>query len=248
MADWNCRREAELMTGKDRILVAVDTPDLERARELVQGLTGRVGGFKIGLEMFISHGPAFVREVLDGGGKVFLDLKLHDIPNTVAGAAGAAARYGVSFMTVHALGGPEMIRRGVVAAAAAAEAEGFEPPVLLAVTILTSHDDEELKTVGIDKSCGEAVLQLAAMASAAGAGGAVCSPLEVSRVRERFPGGALVVPGIRPASASADDQSRIATPSKAVASGADYLVIGRPITRSDDPAAAADAIAGEIDG
>ncbi|MBD3869446.1 MAG: orotidine 5'-phosphate decarboxylase, partial [Acidobacteria bacterium] len=179
------------MTGKDRILVAVDTPDLERARELVQGLTGRVGGFKIGLEMFISHGPAFVREVLDGGGKVFLDLKLHDIPNTVAGAAGAAARYGVSFITVHALGGPEMIRRGVVAASAAAEAEGLEPPTLLAVTILTSHSDDDLRAVGVEGNCGDAVLKLAAMACAAGAGGAVCSPLEVRGVRERFPGGAL---------------------------------------------------------
>ncbi len=236
------------MKGKDRILVAVDTPDLGRARELVQGLTGRVGGFKIGLEMFISHGPAFVREVLDGGGKVFLDLKLHDIPNTVAGAAGAAARYGVSFLTVHALGGPEMIRRGVVAAGAAAEAEGLPAPTVLAVTILTSHDDDELHKVGIDKSCGDAVLQLASMACAAGAGGAVCSPLEVAGVRERFPQGALVVPGIRPASAAADDQSRIATPARAVSSGADYLVIGRPITRSNNPADAAAAIAGEIDG
>ena len=237
-----------MMAGKDRILVAVDTPDLGRARELVQSLTGRVGGFKIGLEMFISHGPAFIREVLDGGGKVFLDLKLHDIPNTVAGAAGAAARYGVSFLTVHALGGPEMIRRGVAAANAASEAEGFDPPTVLAVTILTSHDDDELNAIGVNGTCGDAVLKLAAIASAAGAGGAVCSPLEVAGVRKRFPGGALVVPGIRPASSSADDQSRIATPARAVASGADYLVIGRPITKSDDPTAAADAIAKEIDG
>ena len=236
------------MKGKDRILVAVDTPDIGRARELVQGLTGHVGGFKIGLEMFISHGPAFVREVLDGSAKIFLDLKLHDIPNTVAGAAGAAARYGVSFMTVHALGGPEMIRRGTAAARAAAEAEGFEPPTILAVTILTSHDDDDLKAVGIDSSCGDAVLKLASMACEAGAGGAVCSPLEVSGVRDRFPGGALVVPGIRPASAAADDQSRIATPRSAIDSGADYLVIGRPITRSNNPTAAADDIAGEIDG
>ena len=237
-----------MMAGKDRILVAVDTPDLGRARDLVRSLTGHVGGFKIGLEMFISHGPAFVREVLDGGGKVFLDLKLHDIPNTVAGAAGAAARYGVSFLTVHALGGPEMIRRGVAAAHAAAEAEGLPAPTVLAVTILTSHSDAELRAVGVEGTCGDAVLKLAAMASAAGAGGAVCSPLEVAGVRERFPGGALVVPGIRPASAAADDQSRIATPAMAVASGADYLVIGRPITRSDDPTTAAADIAQEIDG
>jgi orotidine-5'-phosphate decarboxylase len=237
-----------MIAGKDRILVAVDTPDLGRARELVQGLTGHVGGFKIGLEMFISHGPAFIREVLDGGGKVFLDLKLHDIPNTVAGAAGAAARYGVSFLTIHALGGPEMIRRGVTAARAAAEAEGLPAPTVLAVTILTSHSDDELKAVGVEGSCGDAVLRLAAMACSAGAGGAVCSPLEVAGVREQFAGGALVVPGIRPASAAADDQSRIATPAQAVSSGADYLVIGRPITQSADPSASADAIAGEIDG
>jgi orotidine-5'-phosphate decarboxylase len=236
-----------MTTGKDRILVAVDTPDLGRARELVHALTGLVGGFKVGLEAYISHGPEFLTEVRDAGGQVFLDLKLHDIPNTVAGAAAAAARHGVSFLTIHALGGPEMIRRGVEAAHQSARKEGLPTPTVLAVTILTSHDDGDMKAIGVQGSCGQAVLNLATMAAQAGADGAVCSPLEVAEVRKRFPRGSLVVPGIRPASAAADDQSRIATPAQAVASGADFLVIGRPITKANDPAEAARMIAAELD-
>jgi orotidine-5'-phosphate decarboxylase len=238
------------LKGKERIFVALDTPDVEGARRLVGRLEGQVGGFKIGLQLFTVGGAAIVEEVRRSGAAVFLDLKLHDIPNTVAGAAAAAARMGVSFFTIHATGGAKMIARGVEAAAEAAEAEGLPSPTALAVTVLTSHDDDELHAIGLEGPCGAAVRRLAALARDAGAGGLVCSALEVEAARALFPGGTLVVPGIRPAGkvSGGDDQTRVATPAKAVASGADRLVIGRPITRAEDPAAAAAAIAAEIDG
>jgi len=232
-----------------RLLVALDTPDLDGARRLVRLLRGSVGGFKIGLQLFTVGGHEIVREIRRGGDIVFLDLKLHDIPNTVAGAAAAAARMGVSFFTMHACGGPKMIRRGVEASAEAAEQLGLPRPTALAVTVLTSHDDAELQAIGLQGPCPVAVLRLARMAREAGAGGLVCSALEVEAARRVFPGGTLVVPGIRPASAAApgDDQSRTATPAHAIAAGADLLVIGRPITRAEDPAGAARAIAAEIE-
>jgi orotidine-5'-phosphate decarboxylase len=237
------------MRARERVLVALDTPDLEAARSLVRRLRGVVGGFKIGLQLFTVGGPDIVKEIRRGGNVVFLDLKLHDIPNTVAGAAAAAARMGVSFFTLHASGGPQMIRRGVEASAEAAEQCGLPRPTALAVTVLTSHDDAELEAIGLRGPCGAAVLRLAHMAREAGAGGLVCSALEVEAARKVFPGGSLVVPGIRPSAGSTadDDQSRIATPARAVAAGADYLVIGRPITRAEDPAGAAKAIAEEIE-
>jgi orotidine-5'-phosphate decarboxylase len=230
------------------LLVALDTPDPERARELVRQLRGRVGGFKVGLQLFTLGGPAIVREVRESGAEVFLDLKLHDIPNTVAGAAAEIGRLGVRYFTLHALGGARMIRAGVEAAAKAAAECGFDPPVALAVTVLTSHDDAELDRVGVGGPCETAVQRLVGVAREGGAGGVVCSPLEVPAVRRLFPGGMLVVPGIRPAGGrvGGDDQSRTATPRTAVEQGADRLVIGRPITRADDPAAAAGAIAAEI--
>jgi len=234
------------VTPRDRILVALDHPDADAAVELARRLAGEVGGFKIGLELFVSHGPSIVERIRDGGMPVFLDLKLHDIPNTVAGAAAAAGRMGVSFLTVHALGGQEMIRRAVEASAEAAERARLSPPTVLAVTVLTSHDDDSLGRLGIAGPCSEAVVRLAALARAAGAPGMVCSPLEVGAVRRAVPGAVLVVPGIRPAGAALDDQARVASPASAVAAGADLLVVGRPITRADDPAAAARAIAREI--
>jgi len=233
----------------ERIFVALDTPDIERARTLVKALRGRIGGFKVGLELFTSHGPRLIDEIRDSGSEVFLDLKFHDIPNTVAGAAAAAARCGASYFTVHASGGPTMIRRSVESAREAAASVGLTPPVVLAVTVLTSHDDDELGTIGLEGPCGAAVLRLAGLAREAGAGGVVCSPLELGTIRQAFPEGVVVVPGIRPAGLTAggrDDQSRTATPASAVRAGADRLVIGRPITRAEDPAAAAEAIADEV--
>jgi len=236
------------VTAGERILVALDTPDADEALRLVGRLVGRVGGFKIGLELFSSAGPDLVRRVSAVGARVFVDLKLHDIPNTVAGAAAALGRLGVTWFTLHALGGAEMIAAGVGAAGEAALAAGHEPPTALAVTVLTSHDDATLAALGLTGPCRGAVLRLVELARRGGADGIVCSASEVADVRTRFPGGTLVVPGIRPAGAAHDDQKRIATPSAAVAMGADRLVIGRPITRAADPAAAVDDIVAELGG
>ncbi len=238
------------MRDHERILVALDTPDAARARTLVESLRGRVGGFKIGLELFCSEGPRFVREVVESGAPVFLDLKLHDIPNTAAGAAAAAARLGVSFLTVHALGGPAMIRRAVEAANGAARGVGARAPTVLAVTILTSHDDHDLELLGLPRPAALAVERLAALAREAGAGGIVCSPREIVSIRRAFGSATIVVPGIRPLglAVSSDDQLRTETAARAVAWGADHLVVGRPITQAADPIAAAETLAREIGG
>ena len=235
------------MKPHERIFVALDTPDAERARSLARMLSGRVGGFKVGLEAFTACGPSLVEEIRGEGLPVFLDLKLHDIPHTVAGAARAAARTGASFLTVHALGGAAMIQSAV---AACAEAAPAAPPVVLAVTILTSHDDAGLRDLGLDGAA-TAVPRLAAIARRAGAGGIVCSPLEIGSARAAHPEGVLVVPGIRPGGGTigaADDQARIATPEAAIRAGADRIVVGRPITGAADPAAAAAAIAASLAG
>ncbi len=236
------------MDPSKRVFVAVDTPDRDAAIRLADAVAGSVGGFKIGLELFVSHGPQLVREMNERGAEIFLDLKLHDIPNTVAGAAAAMGRLGVGFFTVHALGGEAMIARAVEASARGAEEAGHPAPTVLAVSVLTSHDEATLESLGLAGPCDAAVLRLADLTRRAGAGGLVCSPKEVAAVRQRFPGGTLVVPGIRPASGSVagDDQARTATPASAIADGADRLVIGRPITQAADPAAAAAEIARQI--
>jgi len=236
------------VTPEQRTFVALDTGDVDRARALARALAGGVGGFKIGLEAFVACGPALVDEMRGLGHVVFLDLKFHDIPNTVAGASAAAARLGVGFFTVHALGGPAMIARAVEASRAGVPA-GADAPVVLAVTILTSHDDDALRRIGIDGTCAGAVPRLAALARDAGAGGVVCSPLEVAPARRAFPEGVLVVPGIRPETQGQrlpDDQARVASAAAAVRAGADRIVVGRPITGARDPAAAAAAIADDI--
>jgi orotidine-5'-phosphate decarboxylase len=225
------------MRPEERTFVALDTPDRARALELAKRLSGKVGGFKVGLEAFTALGPSIVHDIAAAGLPVFLDLKLHDIPNTVAGAAASASRLGASFLTVHALGGVEMMRRAV---------ESFPSASILAVTILTSHDEESLRRLGIAGPSAAAVSRLAALAREAGTGGIVCSPLEIGEARKAHPEATIVVPGIRPAGAAENDQARIATPAAAVRSGADRLVIGRPITGAADPAAAAEEIAREI--
>ncbi len=236
------------MKPESRLFVALDTPDINRARELSRVLAGRVGGFKIGLQAFVALGPSLVGELRDLGHLVFLDLKFHDIPNTVGAASAAAARLGAAFFTVHALGGPSMIARAVEASRAAVP-PGSERPVVLAVTILTSHDDLSLREVGITGASAEAVPRLAALAREAGAGGVVCSSLEVASARRAFPEGVLVVPGIRLEAQGPkpqDDQARVGTPAAAVRAGADWIVVGRPITEAEDPVAAAAAIADDI--
>ena len=237
------------MNGRQRIFVALDTPDPGRAAELAAELAQHVGGFKVGLELFAAAGPSIVETIRDRGADLFVDLKLHDIPNTVAGAAASVARLGARFLTLHAIGGASMLRRGVDAAREAATAAGFGEPTVLAVTVLTSMDDAALRSIGIEDDCPTTVSRLAKLAQDAGVGGLVCSPLEVPTLRRAHPESTLMVPGIRPASGNVrgDDQSRTAAPARTVQSGADYLVIGRPITAADDPRAAADAIADEID-
>jgi orotidine-5'-phosphate decarboxylase len=227
----------------ERTFVALDTTDLDRALELAESLSGHVGGMKVGKEFFTACGPEGVRAVTDCGMPVFLDLKFHDIPNTVAGAIRAALPLQPYMLNVHASGGEAMMK-----AAAAAAAEGGEGrPLALAVTVLTSMDEKDLEGVGINDSIPDQVLRLASLAQYSGMDGVVCSAREVEDLREHLGKDfKLVVPGIRPVWASSDDQKRIVTPAAAVAIGADYLVIGRPITGADDPVEAADKIAAEI--
>ena len=227
----------------ERTFVALDTTDLERALELAKSLSGHVGGMKVGKEFFTACGPEGVRAVTDCGMPVFLDLKFHDIPNTVAGAIRAALPLKPYMVNVHASGGETMMRAAAMAAAEAGEGR----PLTLAVTVLTSMDESDLQGIGVDDSVPDQVLRLASLAQFSGMDGVVCSAREVEDLREHLGRDfKLVVPGIRPAWASSDDQKRIVTPAAAIAIGADYLVIGRPITSVDDPVEAADKIATEI--
>jgi orotidine-5'-phosphate decarboxylase len=230
------------MTPRDRLIVALDVADAAAARTMVDRLAGHVGMFKIGSQIFTAAGPDFVREIIARGEKVFLDLKFHDIPNTVAGAVSAAGQLGVALVDVHALGGKEMLE----AAVGALPAMGIR---LLAITILTSHDEASLGSIGVSGSVADGVRRLALLAKGAGADGVVASPQEVAVVREACGKDFLIVtPGIRAAGATRGDQARTATPAAAVAAGADYIVVGRPILEAHDPAAAADAIVRELTG
>jgi orotidine-5'-phosphate decarboxylase len=225
-----------------RIIVAVDVPDEDGLRRLVDRLSGKVGLFKIGKELFTSLGPRAVSLVRDRGGEVFLDLKYHDIPNTVAGAVRAAARLGVAMLTVHASGGTKMIK---AAAQASADSEG--QPAIIAVTLLTSLGQTDVDDLGFSGGPQDVVLRLAALSLSAGAHGLVNSPREVGPLRQAHGQEPLLItPGVRPAGSAADDQARIATPAMAVRDGADFLVIGRPITKDPDPAAAAGRIVEEL--
>lgn len=227
-------------SARQRLVLPLDVPDLASARALIALLRDHVGVFKVGLELFTAVGPDAVRAVHDAGAACFLDLKLHDIPATMAKATASAARLGVRFLTVHAAAGPSALR------AVAAEAGDT---TLLAVTVLTSMDDTELLQVGLAGPAAQAVERLGALSVEAGVGGLVCSPLEVGLLRNRLGSGpALMVPGVRPAGAAVGDQRRVATPASAIRDGADYLVVGRPIRDAEDPVAAARAVVAEIEG
>ncbi len=231
------------MNPSDRIFVALDTQNLDTALALAEELRGLVGGVKLGKEFFTAQGPAGVNAVSALGLPVFLDLKFHDIPATVTGAVNAALRMKPYMLNVHASGGETMMR----AAAEAAELAGDERPLVIAVTVLTSMWSGDLQATGIGDNMEEQVLRLAALAENCGLDGVVCSPREVAALRQALgPDFKLVVPGIRPSWAETDDQKRVETPAEAVAAGADFLVIGRPITGADDPADAARRIADEI--
>ena len=222
-----------LDSPRDSILVALDVPTRERALALARDLEGEVGGFKIGLELFCACGPSIVEEI--GPRRVFLDLKFHDIPNTVASASRVAARLGVKIFNVHCLGGLEMMR-----AAADAARETDASVKIIGVTILTSHDGDSLKQIGLGETPREAVPRLAELAQRAGLDGVVCSAREILPVRARCGDDFLLVtPGIRPANSERGDQKRVLTPREALEAGADYLVVGRPITGASDAVAAA---------
>lgn len=229
------------LTPRDRLAVALDLPNEHEALKLVDRLGQSCQWFKVGMELYYAVGNSIVHQLRDRGFNVFLDLKLHDIPNTVAGAVRSAAQAGASLLTIHATGGAAMMS----AAADAASAPGS--PRLLAVTVLTSMDANELAGIGITTSPAEQVLRLARLAQSSGIDGMVCSAEEVATLRkETGPNTLLVIPGIRPAGSAIEDQKRIATPAKAIANGASMLVVGRPITRALDPAGAAQAILQEI--
>jgi orotidine-5'-phosphate decarboxylase len=221
------------------IAVALDAPDAETAARWARAVTPHVAVVKVGLELFCRSGPSIVDSVRGGSGaELFLDLKLHDIPNTVAGAARSVARLKPRYLTVHASGGADMVRAAV---------ESAEGVTIAAVTVLTSMSDDVLEAVGLAGPPIDAVRRLATLAVGAGAGALVCSPHEVAAVRSEVGSGVvLITPGVRPAGADAQDQARVATPEQALADGADLLVIGRPITGAADPGAAAAKIAAAL--
>ncbi len=231
--------------AKEKIIFALDFDSFNAAREWVTLLAGRVGMFKVGKQLFTAHGPDIVRMIVDFGGELFLDLKYHDIPNTVAMASLEAARLGVRLFNLHALGGYEMMSRTMDTLSR--EFPDGKRAKVLAVTILTSSTEETLREVGIDLPVAEMVVKLALLAKKAGIDGVVASPLEIPLIRAACGNDFLIVtPGVRPASASANDQKRVMTPAEAVKAGADYLVIGRPISAAHEPIVAAEAIISEI--
>ncbi len=246
------------MNTRDKLIVALDLPSGDAATRMAERLQGHVGMFKVGSELFTAEGPVPARYLVATGQKVFLDLKFHDIPNTVRAAAREAAELGVSMVNVHASGGRKMMEAALegtrsalphpLEGSAGTVPWGDARPKVLAVTILTSLERQDLEELGISGTPVDAVIRLARLAQSAGLDGVVASPREISAIRQACgPGFLIVTPGIRPASAATNDQARIATPASAILAGADYLVVGRPITGAPDPVAAADAVVAEMD-
>lgn len=230
------------MDPSRRIIIPLDVPTPEEALGIVRRLGGRVGLFKVGLQLFIAAGPGIVREIVEMGQRVFLDLKLHDIPNTVAAASREAARLGVSMVDVHLSGGARMVRAAREALDGVAQ-EGASRPLLLGITVLTSFDERDLESIGVRGPLADQVVDLALLGRDAGLDGVVASAHETAAIKkacgDRF---IVVAPGIRPAGAETGDQRRVMTPEEAVTAGADYLVIGRPILEAPDPVAALERI------
>lgn len=238
------------ISAKDKLIVALDVENSVIAERIVAELGDLVGAFKIGLQLFTSEGQEFVRGLAEKGHKIFLDLKFHDIPNTVAKASVEAAKLGVWMFNVHTLGGAEMMRRSVSEVNDYCTSSNVRKPIMIGVTVLTSSTRSTLEEVGIGKEVEEQVVSLASLASRCGLDGVVASPLEVSGIKKalkdaRF---SIVTPGIRPQNGTLDDQNRVTTPGSAVLSGSDYLVVGRPITASPDMRSAALSIIDEIKG
>lgn len=237
-----------MSSAVSRVFVALDTTSVADAVDRARAMRGAVAGVKLGLEFFSANGPAGVRQVVAEGLPLFLDLKFHDIPNTVAGAVRAVTPLGPFMLNVHAAGGAAMMRAALDASADTAAKVGVRRPRLIAVTVLTSLGDDDLAAIGQQGPASDQVRRLAALAQEAGLDGVVCSPQEIELLRRDCGSDfVLVTPGIRPAGAAAGDQKRVMTPAEAVRRGAHYLVIGRPITAAEDPAAAARAIAADID-
>lgn len=237
------------MTPKDRLIVALDVTTTDDALKLVDQLNGLVGMFKVGSQLFTSAGRSIVEEITSRGNKVFLDLKFHDIPHQVSGAVRSATELGVSMMTIHAAGGSEMMRRAAETAKEVAERAGVPVPSVVAVTVLTSLDSNILNQVGFAEDATATVKRLASLAAASGVDGVVASPQEITAIRSTVAeeGFLVVTPGIRSAQSATDDQKRIATPAFALAAGASYLVVGRPITGAPDPVKAARDLVAEME-
>jgi len=230
------------MDPRQRLIVALDVSTAAAARTIVAAVGDSAHAYKVGTQLYTAEGPAIVRELVGSGRRVFLDLKYHDIPNTVGAAVREAAQLGVDMLTVHASGGGKMLRAAVEAA------QATKPDLLvLAVTVLTSMDDVELGMIGVRGGTLEQVLRLAALALSNGCQGVVASALEAAALREEFGHDfAIVTPGVRPAGSGPRDQARVVTPAEAIAAGASYIVVGRPITEASDPAAEARAILGQV--
>ena len=243
------KEKKEMTKVQDRLIVALDFPTGQEARALVEELGDAVTFYKVGMELFYSEGPAIVSYLKEQGKKVFLDLKLQDIPNTVAHSLAVLTRLGVDIMNVHAVGGPKMMAEGMNAIREAAEKLCVAAPKLIAVTILTSMDEAQWAPLGYAKPLGEEVLALAALAKESGLSGVVASPREAEAIRKACGSDFLIVtPGIRPTWAAANDQSRIATPSMAMKNGSTHLVVGRPITKAENKIDAVNRILKEMEG
>jgi len=236
------------LTAKNKLIIALDVEAPTKALDLVRQLHSVAGMFKVGSQLFTSAGPQIVRDIIALDSKVFLDLKFHDIPHQVAGAARAAAELGVSLFTIHASGGSEMMRRAVESVDEVAQRTGLRSKVL-AISVLTSVDATILSQIGVTSSPEESVLQLVRLAELSGVDGVVASPNEIETIRRAVPRDNLLIvtPGIRPATNDTGDQKRVATPAAAIAAGANYLVVGRPITGAPDPLAAAHEIIAEME-
>lgn len=234
--------------AKEKVIVALDVPTRAEALDLVERLYGEVGAFKIGMQLYNAEGPDIVRDIQARGGKVFVDLKFHDIPNTVAEATRVITRRRAAIMTLHAAGGRKMLAAAAAAAKETAEAMGVKKPLVVAVTVLTSISQQEFtEEIGINRPIAEQVIAWAKMAEEVGLDGVVASPKEIADIRANCgPDFAIITPGIRPLWAAANDQSRIMTPRQAVEAGATYLVIGRPITAQENQVEAARKIVEEI--